>query len=190
MVSCLWWQQRRAGWSMCRTRWHQCWTIPRLSGLAALCMSRSTLTMWTSWGNSSVLQRTPWQVEELCHKGWQLCFEGVDVLESTPGRMLESLLYTNNLLIFDMTWFLMSGYRKRSGRHVCHWTITRQCVETRQKTLQLHVTLFICNMSIVSASPHVQRKYLWFPTDTVESFNWQTTVWIWSVSEGRPVMNR
>lgn len=64
-ASCLWSLQRRAGWSTCRTLWHRCWTIPSLSGLAALCMSRSTLMMWTSWGNSSVLQKTPWQVQNV-----------------------------------------------------------------------------------------------------------------------------
>lgn len=65
-ASCLWLLQRRVEWSTCRTLWHRCWTIPSLSGLAALCMNRSTLMMWTSWGNSSVLQKTPWQVQDGC----------------------------------------------------------------------------------------------------------------------------
>lgn len=72
-ASCLWWQQRRAGWSTCRTLWHRCWTIPSLSGSAALCMNRSILTMWTSWGNSSAPQKTPWQVKKYCHPEWPLC---------------------------------------------------------------------------------------------------------------------
>lgn len=62
MASYLWWQLRRAAWSMCRTRWPPCWTSHSPSGLAAPCTSRSILTMWTNSASSSAPLRTPWPV--------------------------------------------------------------------------------------------------------------------------------